>query len=504
MVLVEYCVVLVTYCLAYNALVVLANAFQCFFVLAALFVEVGCYAALGHPFKGKCAKCNIPKSIFLLISLAPNYIHVISSSLVAGGSYDLWRKVAHVAADFANNWSIVPWIGKAVGELGIPIILSWTLFASMAMHVSAAVFFLTLTFGGRATLIEEEEFAAEVCDSANLQFLGQAIKFHDVIHIDRAWIWNNIWCQQEVEVGDDVTMLENSANGSHRQGETYTVIERQGQRVVIEREGKTHKFKMSSALIHQTNVTKKTRDQCSGHFNPHFNSHFNPHVKWIFILLNVAKFASRLKCRARKKTRLKVFWKNVKAFSSIGALGQYDVPLPALGSALVDYRQIRNGPCRLRTFVGAQTYHLTFEGNEGGDVFQKHLLFEKRQDSAETREVMGFQLARLGFACTVKMLFLWLKTSLTAVLWAYSDWWLKANMTVALVLCWYGLVQQLPTFFGMFTLARKRPLSVSYAFIRMAAPCLFCGLGVIGLHTIGIARCASHDFSLLRLGCTAK
>merc|ERR1711974_560100 len=141
MMTVEYATVASLFFIAYESLVTLALVIQMLFLAAEVFVELVLYKALGLPFKGKyeskIAGCiniscfHIPMSVFRLVTLMPNYVHVVNSAIVAGESYKTWDEYPNIETSFKRNWRSTAAIGSTIGVAGIPSILTGLLIASM-------------------------------------------------------------------------------------------------------------------------------------------------------------------------------------------------------------------------------------------------------------------------------------------------------------------------------------------------------------------------------------
>lgn len=80
---------------------------------------------------------GVSKRAFSIISNAPNTIHVLSTAVAAGASWQGWD--AQKQAIFAARWRFIPGIGDVMGEIGLPGMLVLALVGSCVVHLGSTV-----------------------------------------------------------------------------------------------------------------------------------------------------------------------------------------------------------------------------------------------------------------------------------------------------------------------------------------------------------------------------
>lgn len=203
---IEYSVSCVLFILAFRGLIRSYLSISISFLLFEVTTEYAIYIHTGSAFGADIVKeiagfpvyrFRIPAWIYQLLSLAPNYIHVITTATVAGSSWSADAWTCQDAASYFHIWSRAPLVGKAIGAAGIPLGLTIMLAVSMIVHLRLIAYhFKALTslngdsvrvFAGGSRSCETryprdlvESFGkaelAELCDSANLQFLARAFR----------------------------------------------------------------------------------------------------------------------------------------------------------------------------------------------------------------------------------------------------------------------------------------------------------------------------------------
>lgn len=478
--LVEYTFVALIFWLSYHTLVTFATVFEVFFLVIEILTECVLYKALGLPFRGKFEKkivgidvsgCRLRSSLFKMVTMAPNYLHVVQCALIAGRSYKTWETY-DLQSVFEKNWVYWGAVGRSIGDLGLPKILTSFLVVSMGMHLLLAICFKFFEFSC------PDETAAEICDCANLQFLGQAVKHVEEVVVSRESV--------------DRVAADLFANG----------------------------------------MRSTSGPPRSNTWNEEMSSAVPPKAYQYPIDVNAVREDAKAVLPGTYRKVDDNLWKEACGGPRTAQMGSC-ISQPGFSMdfrATEVQRTTRDGhgvqPALLqRAMTAGGVSGWRFRGPGNKDVY---VLNDRHFEAlfADTVEPQSFQLARLVFAATIKLLFLWAKTSLTSLLWRHVGILMKVELVFALLLAWYGIAQQLPSFSNMFRTSFDRVLLVRFCSanhswcVRMVRSCLVCptcqcvpalimclvvclvfGLSVVGLHTIGIAVCESGDLSIVH-GCT--